>query len=264
MIAMESLLVGTDAEVPLVLSDGTLFPVIGLVGGTKDKPRPLGKLGPGFMVQEDNVNLEFNIPPAKTAKEFASNINKATKEIQKLLPPTIRPDWQRSSMRYKPEFLTLGPLRQFGCTPDYNGYTMEENPRPEPPEEGFRTASAHVHIGWENPTNEDRRHLVKMLDLHLSLPFVPREDVERKQLYGKAGCMRPKEYGVEYRSLSNRWLPTYSEFVFQCVVRAVDAVNHGVRLKQEDELLLINAINTGQIDLAVENLALNHDVPMLW
>lgn len=260
MIKIETVLVGTDAEVPLQLLDGTLIPVLGLVGGTKEKPRALGKLGAGFAVQEDNVNLEFNIPPAKDAQQFYDYIQKAQRAIGNLLPPMIMPAWQMSSMRYKPEFLKFPQLKQFGCTPDYCVYSMEENPRPQAEDETFRTASAHIHVGWEDPTNEDRRALVKMLDLTLSLAFVGMEDAARKKLYGRAGAMRPKEYGVEYRSLSNRWLPNYAKQVFRGVQRAVELVNEGVRLTQQEEQMVIDAINSGERSDAAFYLADKHGV----
>ena len=46
-----------------------------------------------------------------------------------------------------------------------------------------------------------------MCDILLGLPSVLLDpDERRKQLYGKAGAMRFKKYGAEYRTLSNFWL----------------------------------------------------------
>ncbi len=45
------------------------------------------------------------------------------------------------------------------------------------------------------------------MDAVLGIPAILLDDgLLRKQLYGKAGAFRPKEYGVEYRSLSNFWV----------------------------------------------------------
>ena len=45
------------------------------------------------------------------------------------------------------------------------------------------------------------------MDFFLGLPSLAYDnDKLRREMYGKAGCYRPKPYGVEYRTLSNAWL----------------------------------------------------------
>ena len=51
--------------------------------------------------------------------------------------------------------------------------------------------------------------LVKQLDWYLGGWSIARdENTERRSLYGKAGACRIKDYGVEYRVLSNFWVTT--------------------------------------------------------
>ena len=57
---------GSDIEVFLVNEKNTVIPCVGLVKGTKEKPhRPKG-MPKGYAVQEDNVMLEFNVPPVRS------------------------------------------------------------------------------------------------------------------------------------------------------------------------------------------------------
>lgn len=259
MIDVQTISVGTDAEVPIFLLDGTPFPVTGLVGGTKAEPIPLGKLGPGFMLQEDNVMLEFNIPPATAAAMFQKNIHKALGAISKELPPTM--EYRvKSHANYKPEFLDNPYAKAFGCEPDFNAYTLEENPRPKSKNPNLRTAAAHVHVGWESPTKEDRIHMVKMMDLTVCLSFLRIEDKTRKEMYGKAGAFRPKKYGIEHRSCGNGWILEYAEHMFGQVVHAAKLVNAGTKLSAEDEKVLVESINSCELTGKVVELASKYGV----
>lgn len=247
MIDRKTLLVGTDAEIPIRLVTGEFFPVTGLIGGTKAEPRPLRKLGDGFYVQEDNVNLEFNTPPAKTPEEFQKNVKKTILHLSSMLPPTMELCIVGHA-EYNPKFLRDSRLSEFGCVPDYNVYTQAENPKPKAKNPNLRSASAHIHVGWNNPTDEDRDALVKLLDLTIGLRWIGLDDMKRKELYGKAGTFRPKDYGLEYRVLDNCWLDFESgrpATVFSQVEEAVNLLNSGERLPQEFEEELRLAINTG-------------------
>ena len=77
--------VGSDAELFIYNKEGP-FPICGLIGGTKQDPLPVME-GNGYAVQEDNVLLEFNIPPASSALEFQTSITKMlsflSEEMQK-------------------------------------------------------------------------------------------------------------------------------------------------------------------------------------
>ncbi len=246
MIREETVLVGADPEAPVMLRGGEAFPVTGFIPGTKKEPAQLEGLPKGFMVQQDNVNVEFNVPPAGDMHTFKSNIRKAMYAIEKMLPPTMYVAWNHGSTVYKKHFLNHDAVLRFGCDPDYCVWTGEENPMPEAQNPLLRSAAGHVHVGWENPTNEDRMGLVRMLDLSLALPFVGQDDVKRKELYGRAGAFRAKAYGIEYRVLGNFWLGSHEEIVHSSVMRAVALLNKGVTLTKEECIAMIEAINKGK------------------
>lgn len=245
MIKMDTITVGSDAEVPVALATGQIIPVTGLVGGTKENPRQLDKLAKGFCVQEDGPNLEFNIPPARTANGFYENIVNALSACTKLLPPTM---YLQPIAYYKLDkkfFRVVKSLHEMGCEPDYCAWSEDENPRPHNDGE-TRVAGAHVHVGWEKPTNEDRIALIKCLDLVLGFGYLANDDVNRRKLYGRAGAFRPKKYGVEYRVLGNWWLNESAFTVFNCVMQAAQMVNNNFVFNEKESDAIQHAINYGQ------------------
>jgi hypothetical protein len=112
----------------------------------------------------------------------------------------------------------------FGCEPDWCAWTGNTNPKPVPPHPFLRSAGGHIHV----ETQEDKHQVVKGMDLFLGIPSVLMDDGElRKQLYGKAGALRYKEYGVEYRTLSNFWIfkEELIKWVWRNTARALENVS---------------------------------------
>ena len=92
---------------------------------------------------------------------------------------------------------------EFGCEPDYNAWTGKKNPKPFSPNPFLRSAGGHIHV----ETTLDPKLVGRALDLFLGVPSVLMDKgEERKKLYGSAGAIRFKPYGLEYRTLSNFWI----------------------------------------------------------
>ena len=226
--------IGCDPEL-FVTKGGQYRSAHGLIPGTKERPFVV----PGGAVQVDGMALEFNTDPAKTADEFVGYIKQVMAEMKTMIPadhefaivPSCR--FNGNHFRVQPE-----EAKELGCTPDYNAYTMKENPRPDN-KTTMRTASGHVHIGFcedADPNSDDHMvrcaTLVKQLDYYLGMPSVIFDkDVTRRKMYGAAGAFRPKPYGVEYRVLSNAWLLSEERirFVFDSTVLAVNDLISGNR-----------------------------------
>lgn len=198
---------GADPEL-FWMKDGHPHSVEGKLPGTKSEPFPI-KEG-GFAVQVDNVASEFNIPPADSAVAFSSSIGYVIKYLEKQAKkhgcvlsyaPCLDFSWEQT---HTPHALTMG------CDPDFSVWTGDVNPRPEPPEQ-MRTAAGHVHISWEGGVTYETQTLVgKCCDVWLGLPHIlATEKNDRRKLYGKAGCIRPKDFGIEYRTLDCSWVRDY-------------------------------------------------------
>lgn len=219
---------------------GELIPIIGMVGGTKDQPKPLSD---GFFVQEDNVALEFNIPICKTRKDFVSAVATGVYLTKQALPLGVVPS-SMVSASFNPAYLQHPKAMEFGCEPDFNAWTREVNPRPEAKDKTLRSCGGHIHVGWDNPDINTRFELAKALDVFVGLNSLTWDhDVGRRQLYGKAGAMRIKEYGMEYRTLSNAWIwdEFITEKVYNGIQKAIDFVNYGHEIKDGDAI--VGAIN---------------------
>lgn len=198
---------------------GSVVPAIGLLGGTKDKPVQIPGAPPGFTMQEDNVMVEFNIPPCTDEYTFADHIRTALNYLDehvatvtdRRLERDIRP-----SRLFAHTSLMHSQARQFGCSPDFNAYRSGADFEPLLPtaleeEDGaWRFAGGHVHVGYHEVIDYDIPHFVvaHFMDLFLGASMVEyeREQGKRGELYGLPGRFRPTSYGIEYRSLSNIWV----------------------------------------------------------
>lgn len=228
MKAMEGLTFGCDPELFVVDSDGE-FVCPDFLPGTKAEPYPV-KYG---AVQRDGMAAEFNIEPVRTFSQFERNITTVMDEMRKFLPPgyeyVIKPSATFSEKAWDnaPE-----DAKVLGCSPDFNAWTGAPNPPPQDPDNPtLRCAGGHLHFGWtEGADMNDAQHvmacrdLVKQLDWYLGAWSLRLDkDAKRRRLYGSAGAMRFKDYGVEYRTLSNFWLgnPTRRKEVWERMQTAI-------------------------------------------
>lgn len=205
---------GADPEI-FVTKRGKGISAHGMVEGTKSSPK---KVECGA-IQVDGMALEFNIDPSgqHDFNTFNNNIIKVLAQLKaeaKKVDPNI--NFKIAPvMDFDEDYLSSQPdeAKELGCDPDYNAYTLEQNPRPDG-EVPFRTGSGHLHVGWGADIPVDNQdhieicaNFIKSLDtmVGLFMTYIDREP-RRRELYGKAGAFRPKPYGVEYRTPSNVWL----------------------------------------------------------
>ena len=233
------ILIGADPEIFVRSSENAqLISAYNLIPGTKKDPHKV----PFGAVQVDGMALEFNIDPASTEEQFKHNIEHVMSSLKSMIVHdfVIEP-----VAHFGKEFMAQQPAEaiELGCDPDFNGWTGEENPRPNC-DRDFRTAAGHVHIGWGQDmdihsmkTLINAGAMARQMDFFLGLPSLfYDDDTVRRELYGKAGAFRPKSYGAEYRVLSNVWLrnPTLIEWVFRAAQRGADMLlNENIHLCDE-------------------------------
>lgn len=240
--------IGADPELFLKNEENKLISVVGLIGGTKQEPMDIGN---GCAIQEDNVAAEFCIPPCTDEQGFINSIQYALGDINtraNKLGLTLAA--LTASASFDKDQLRSRAAQEFGCDPDYNVYTQQANPRPRAEDKTLRSAGGHVHVGTElNPF-----HVGKAMDLYLGVPsLLVDQDERRRQLYGKAGAVRFKPYGLEYRTLSNFWIwetKTIS-WVYHQVAKCLDKCEEFISSTTEEEQLLIqDCINNNNKEYA--------------
>lgn len=210
---MAQFTIGCDPEIFIEDADGNPVNPEGIIPGTKEEPVKVA-LG---AVQVDGLAAEFNTDPLKVTNKtlFSDRVSLQIRTLQAFLPKgykiVIKP-----VQEFSQEFLDAqsGKAKELGCDPDFNAYTMKENPRPDGETATFRTGAGHIHIGWGDDIPVDNPEhfkicadFVKVLDATVGLYMTVLEKPnKRAELYGKAGAFRPKPYGVEYRTPSNVWI----------------------------------------------------------
>ena len=226
--------VGADPEVFLVDQiTNKPVPAIGKIGGTKYKPLVVRA---GALL-EDNVMAEINITPCKTSNEFIKTIHTVFEQlVDKVKPFGLVPKIVPTMMFPTGELKHYNEALDFGCEPDYNIYTLQENKVlfSQLRKTGLRTAGGHLHIGITNSSGDcvldnkpmGRFFLGLACELTVGLATVALDDdLDRKPYYGRAGSHRIKSYGIEYRVPSNFWLlnDVYMKLMFDLCVAAARA-----------------------------------------
>lgn len=232
---MQLLAVGSDPEVFFADKKGNPVSAEGLLGGTKNNPKQMEGLPEGYLIQEDNVACEFNIPPCHNADEFNRAIFRGLRYCEKIARSNKLAVKCVPALRFDKKQLDTPHAMQFGCNPDLDVWNLIENEAPNPYTD-LRTAAGHVHISWLNPKDEDRILIGRACDLFLGVPSIlVTEPSERRNLYGKAGACRFKKYGLEYRTLDNFWVPQmpYRRQVFNMILSMMDELHRNRALWAE-------------------------------
>lgn len=228
---MTTYTIGADPEV-FVAEQGRFVSAHNLIEGTKQNPYPV-KDG---AVQVDGMALEFNIDPCSNEWEFTKKMQSVSDQLAGMIGD--RKFITDCSVFFEDNDIKDVPAYnlELGCMPDFNGYTLEENPMPDA-SMNMRTAGGHIHIGGFHTENEwDMKHfalagnLARAMDRHVGIySLLWDKDDKRRSLYGKAGAFRSKTYGMEYRTLSNAWIFSKDliSFVYQQTKKAIDSVVEG-------------------------------------
>jgi len=213
MFDLKRVTIGTDPE--FFLEDKKTkkkISAIPHIAGTKYEPLFLSN---GSKIQHDNVALEFATEPARDAVDLARMIKETFKIIKPSIPATMDIIAEASAI-FDDDQLNHLEAMQFGCDPDFNAWTLDMNVPPNI-DTKLRSCGGHLHVGHVDGAETDfllehegKVHTIRMMDTFLGISSIVLDSTptshQRRQLYGKAGCYRPTDYGVEYRVLSNFWL----------------------------------------------------------
>lgn len=193
----------------------------------------------GVLVMEDGVAFEETILPDTNWENLFDRISLGKKFLsdeilskfpEECLPdaqtvPTINYDVDRWQLYKKaPEFISS---MVFGCDQDYDAdnYTTVKrvvNALKHP----FRYGGGHIHVSGSEKIKEEPILAIQSLKLTAGLAAVafsdvPELDKGRTELYGKPAKFRTQQYkslfnempftdfGVEYRTPSNRWTNSF-------------------------------------------------------
>ena len=247
-----ALKIGADPEVFLKDKTGKIISAHDKMPGTKEKPYVVTK----GAIQVDGLAAEFNIDPAETASMFSKNIKIVMDQLKSHVGNDVELSIQPTAMFEEGYFKSLPELtRTLGCVPDFNAWTGQANKAPD--SNAFqRAAGGHIHLGWGSGMNpednihiDDCRKVAQQLDYYVGMySLMWDKDTERRKMYGKAGCFRPKSYGMEYRTLSNAWLatPQLQEWVFNAAFKAFHDLIQGKSAEEKFGDICIDIINNSE------------------
>lgn len=183
-------------------------------------------------IVQDGVQAELNPRPNTCRANLGNEIGACFRKLWG--------EMQKNGSKFNVDFRPIVNITQaemdslsekskvFGCAPSKNVNFSEKEAviKVDPKKYLKRTAGGHIHLGWHagywgggHDTPKMKKVLsnpdviVPVLDLIVAntCVLVDRNpgNAERRKNYGRVGEFRLKEYGMEYRTLSNFWLRSY-------------------------------------------------------
>lgn len=222
----------------------------GLVPGTKARPVWLPfSLCQG---QVDGMALEFNPPPVDNAKTFTNSIVDGKRGLNRAIRWKGMKIVVQTTVEFDDEEWARAPdeAKLLGCEHDYCAWGGVYTNEPPNAMVKFRTGGGHISTGWGNGfvITEDFKEIcaafVREQDaLNGVASLLYDQDTKRRELYGKAGAFRPKEFGVEYRTLSNSWVrnKALSEYVARRTFQAARHMMNQALINTPEVEIIINS-----------------------
>jgi len=259
----ENVTIGCDPEFFLKDQKGYIG-AAKFLKGTKWYPEKIDENGSAVL--HDNVMVEFNTAPARTADEFVQSVNTVLQHLRGRLPQDVSFDFSPSA-HFSPSRLRSMAAKIFGCEPDFNAWLKgRTNPPIECDDRTLRTSGGHIHVGYTAPTEGTNLELIKHMDLFLGVPsiLIDKAGDERRKMYGKAGACRMKPYGAEYRVLSNFWIANNDliQWAFNNTISTTEFLNSGNRISEEDGELVVHTINNND-EVAAKHLIEKYKIEMV-
>lgn len=267
------------ADIEMFLMDKTtrrLVSAEGYIRGTKHEPFNFDVSNPFFAISLDNVSAEFCIPPVTNAVDWLENIKKSVGYINGSIPDTLISVAEPAAI-FDDEFLQTENAKMFGCESDYDVWKRMPNIKPNAENANLRSCGGHIHVGFTKPSEVVMEamginafivdeYVIKAMDLFVGVPSVLQEpDNQRKNLYGKAGAFRFKDYGVEYRTVSNYYLQSdaLTKWAFDNTMKAIEFVNDG-RMPELEAVAdtVQHCINTADKNMA-GNIIRQFELPLV-
>ena len=246
---------GSDPELFLVnTKTKKVVSAIDLIPGSKQEPFKEG-LPKGFGVQTDNILAEFNIPAVTNEEEFVNCIE-FMKNFIRNKAKEANEDYDilcKASSKVPAKELKHPQAKEFGCDPDFCIYTVGPNEVGKAARTNLRSAGFHIHVGYPNNNIDQSLEMLRYIDAYVGIPSVLYDkDIERRNLYGKAGCFRLQPYGFEYRTLSSFWIADESRlrFIWKQLIYALYNYEHRNYLPNSSDVQ--DAINNNNLELAKE------------
>lgn len=230
----------------------------------------------------DGFQAEINVKPDRCRELVADSLSYVFQELRDRLEETgdkFDASFEEVVTVKRDELDSLSDnARQFGCAPSLNASMKPDEVKitVNPAEYNVRSAGGHLHFGASEDHGEEAQEnieqllknkeeqIIKVLDVVVGNTCVLLDRnpmmAERRKVYGHASEYRIQPHGLEYRTLSNFWLKSYTlmSFTFNLARYAISIVNEGddyvnalMSVVNFDDV--IKAINENDFDLAMKN-----------